>query len=97
MSPTCSSNRHRGFQRLTLATALLVFFAMLSAPAAGARVVAHATISRAHGGTVRAHDGAELYVPPGARMRGTRRRRSARRGPRSLSLRSGEDGTGGCA
>ncbi|HTD08741.1 MAG TPA: hypothetical protein VK680_07600 [Solirubrobacteraceae bacterium] len=30
-----------------------------------ARVIAHRTISRAHGGIVRA-DGAELYLPPGA-------------------------------
>ena len=66
MSPTCSSSRHRSYPQLALATALLAFVAMLSASAAEARLVAHATISRAHGGTLRARDGAELYVPPGA-------------------------------
>ena len=63
---TLRSNRCRGFRRLALATALLAFFTMFSAPAAVARVVAHATVSRAHGGTVRTRGGAELYVPPGA-------------------------------
>ena len=35
------------------------------AVAAHSRLLASATISRAHGGYLRAHDGAALYVPPG--------------------------------
>jgi hypothetical protein len=53
--------------RLIAAIAPLVAtFATLILPSVSdARVVAHGTISRAHGGLVRA-DGAELYVPAGA-------------------------------
>jgi hypothetical protein len=70
MSPTYSSSHNRSFPRPALATVLLAFVAMLSASPAEARVVARATISRAHGGTLRARDGAELYVPPGALSEG---------------------------
>jgi len=62
----CSSSSHRRLAQMSFTTMLLVVLAFLSASAADARVVARARISRAHGGTVRARDGAELYVPPGA-------------------------------
>lgn len=47
--------------------AMVVLFA-LSGPAAAERphVTAYGTITRSHGGTIRARDGAALYVPPGA-------------------------------
>jgi hypothetical protein len=53
-------------RRLAVLTPFVVALAALILPSvSSARVIAHRTISQAHGGIVRA-DGAELYVPPGA-------------------------------
>ncbi len=53
------------FRPAALALLVVALAALILPSVSAARVIAHRTISRAHGGVVRA-DGAELYVPPGA-------------------------------